>query len=164
MAGTSASKSIKGVRGTSSDSGKLTKGKIYPITVDGQVLSNRRARRLKEKPVSLGSLRGKKCEANGEKAHLLFPFLLESLPAPSDDPTVLMILPKCIIWSLVCLSDVAWNFEKFLVGLDGVPVRSYMIRNSEKMGKLTQSGGRYWTDLSEWAAEWPSSYRTESVA
>lgn len=31
------------------------------------------------------------------------------------------------------------------------------------MGKLTQSGVRYWTDLSERAAEWPSSYLTEST-
>ncbi|XP_062069377.1 glutathione peroxidase 1-like [Lepus europaeus] len=59
-----------------------------------------------------------KCEVNGAKAHLLFAFLpgRKALPAPSDDP---------ITWSLVCRNDVSWNFEKFLVGPDGVPVRRY---------------------------------------
>ncbi|MEJ1285804.1 ras homolog family member A [Cricetulus griseus] len=69
-----------------------------------------------------------KCEVNGEKAHPLFTFLRESLPAPSDDPTALMTDPKYIIWSPVCRNDIAWNFEKFLVGPDGVPVRRYSRR------------------------------------
>ncbi|CAH6777704.1 Gpx1 [Phodopus roborovskii] len=69
-----------------------------------------------------------KCEVNGEKAHPLFTFLRESLPAPSDDPTALMTDPKSIIWSPVCRNDIAWNFEKFLVGPDGVPVRRYSRR------------------------------------
>ncbi|KAM5292295.1 glutathione peroxidase 1 isoform 2-T2 [Ctenodactylus gundi] len=108
-------------------------------------------------PVSLGSLRGKenakneeilkslkyvrpgggfepnftlfeKCEVNGAKAHPLFTFLREALPAPSDDPSALMTDPKFIIWSPVCRNDIAWNFEKFLVGPDGVPVRRYSRR------------------------------------
>ncbi|OBS71280.1 hypothetical protein A6R68_00113 [Neotoma lepida] len=69
-----------------------------------------------------------KCEVNGEKAHPLFTFLRESLPAPSDEPTALMTDPKNIIWSPVCRNDIAWNFEKFLVGPDGVPVRRYSRR------------------------------------
>ncbi|XP_069329737.1 glutathione peroxidase 1 isoform X2 [Eulemur rufifrons] len=108
-------------------------------------------------PVSLGSLRGKenakneeilnslkyvrpgggfepnftlfeKCEVNGAHAHPLFAFLREALPAPSDDATALMADPKFIIWSPVCRNDIAWNFEKFLVGPDGVPVRRYSRR------------------------------------
>ncbi|XP_025231643.1 glutathione peroxidase 1 isoform X3 [Theropithecus gelada] len=108
-------------------------------------------------PVSLGSLRGKenakneeilnslkyvrpgggfepnfmlfeKCEVNGAGAHPLFAFLREALPAPSDDATALMTDPKLITWSPVCRNDVAWNFEKFLVGPDGVPVRRYSRR------------------------------------
>ncbi|CAD7685199.1 unnamed protein product [Nyctereutes procyonoides] len=108
-------------------------------------------------PMSLGSLRGKenakneeilnslkyvrpgggfepnftlfeKCEVNGAQAHPLFAFLRESLPAPSDDTTALMTDPKFITWSPVCRNDVAWNFEKFLVGPDGVPVRRYSRR------------------------------------
>uniref|UniRef100_A0A8C9Q328 Glutathione peroxidase 1 n=1 Tax=Spermophilus dauricus TaxID=99837 RepID=A0A8C9Q328_SPEDA len=95
-------------------------------------------------PLSLGSLRGKenakneeilnslkyvrpgggfepnfplfeKCEVNGSKAH-------------PDDPSALMTDPKFIIWSPVCRNDIAWNFEKFLVGPDGVPVRRYSRR------------------------------------
>uniref|UniRef100_A0A8C5K269 Glutathione peroxidase n=1 Tax=Jaculus jaculus TaxID=51337 RepID=A0A8C5K269_JACJA len=69
-----------------------------------------------------------KCEVNGEKAHPLFTFLREALPAPSDEPTALMTDPKFIIWSPVCRNDIAWNFEKFLVGPDGVPVRRYSRR------------------------------------
>ncbi|XP_022353641.1 glutathione peroxidase 1 isoform X2 [Enhydra lutris kenyoni] len=108
-------------------------------------------------PLSLGSLRGKenakneeilnslkyvrpgggfepnftlfeKCEVNGAQAHPLFAFLREALPAPSDDATALMTDPKFIIWSPVCRNDIAWNFEKFLVGPDGVPVRRYSRR------------------------------------
>uniref|UniRef100_A0A0E9TG24 Glutathione peroxidase n=1 Tax=Anguilla anguilla TaxID=7936 RepID=A0A0E9TG24_ANGAN len=33
--------------------------------------------------------------------------------------------PKCIIWSPVCRNDVAWNFEKFLIGPDGEPFKRY---------------------------------------
>uniref|UniRef100_A0A8C6I092 Glutathione peroxidase n=1 Tax=Mus spicilegus TaxID=10103 RepID=A0A8C6I092_MUSSI len=69
-----------------------------------------------------------KCEVNGEKAHPLFTFLRNALPTPSDDPTALMTDPKYIIWSPVCRNDIAWNFEKFLVGPDGVPVRRYSRR------------------------------------
>ncbi|XP_025772394.1 glutathione peroxidase 1 isoform X2 [Puma concolor] len=108
-------------------------------------------------PMSLGSLRGKenakneeilnslkyvrpgggfepnftlfeKCEVNGAQAHPLFAFLRQVLPAPSDDATALMTDPKFITWSPVCRNDVAWNFEKFLVGPDGVPVRRYSRR------------------------------------
>uniref|UniRef100_A0A2K6RIP2 Glutathione peroxidase n=1 Tax=Rhinopithecus roxellana TaxID=61622 RepID=A0A2K6RIP2_RHIRO len=69
-----------------------------------------------------------KWEVNGVGVHPLFAFLREALPAPSDDATALMTDPKFITWSLVCRNDVAWNFEKFLVGPDGVPVRRYSRR------------------------------------
>uniref|UniRef100_A0A2K5S0X3 Glutathione peroxidase n=1 Tax=Cebus imitator TaxID=2715852 RepID=A0A2K5S0X3_CEBIM len=69
-----------------------------------------------------------KCEVNGAGSHPLFAFLREALPAPSDDATALMTDPKLITWSPVCRNDVAWNFEKFLVGPDGVPVRRYSRR------------------------------------
>uniref|UniRef100_A0A8C2YPT7 Glutathione peroxidase n=1 Tax=Chinchilla lanigera TaxID=34839 RepID=A0A8C2YPT7_CHILA len=69
-----------------------------------------------------------KCEVNGAKAHPLFALLREALLAPSDDPTALVSDPRSIIWSPVCHNDVAWNFEKFLVGPDGVPVRRYSRR------------------------------------
>ena len=69
-----------------------------------------------------------KCEVNGKQAHPLFVFLREALPAPCDDATALMTDPKFITWSPVCRNDIAWNFEKFLVGPDGVPVRRYSRR------------------------------------
>uniref|UniRef100_A0A8C5WXD8 Glutathione peroxidase n=1 Tax=Laticauda laticaudata TaxID=8630 RepID=A0A8C5WXD8_LATLA len=69
-----------------------------------------------------------KCEVNGENAHPLFKFLKESLPVPHDDPVSLMSDPKSIIWSPVCRSDIAWNFEKFLIGRDGVPFKRYSRR------------------------------------
>uniref|UniRef100_A0AAY4DXC3 Glutathione peroxidase n=2 Tax=Denticeps clupeoides TaxID=299321 RepID=A0AAY4DXC3_9TELE len=66
-----------------------------------------------------------KLDVNGKDAHPLFAFLRDRLPQPSDDPVSLMGDPKFIIWSPVCRNDVAWNFEKFLVGPDGVPFKRY---------------------------------------
>jgi len=33
--------------------------------------------------------------------------------------------PSSIIWKPVKRSDISWNFEKFLVGTDGLPVKRY---------------------------------------
>lgn len=66
-----------------------------------------------------------KVDVNGKDAHPLFVFLREKLPFPSDEPTGLMSDPKLIIWSPVCRNDVSWNFEKFLIGADGVPFKRY---------------------------------------
>jgi len=30
-----------------------------------------------------------------------------------------------VLWTPVARSDIAWNFEKFLVGPDGAPVKRY---------------------------------------
>uniref|UniRef100_A0A3Q1BH79 Glutathione peroxidase 1 n=1 Tax=Amphiprion ocellaris TaxID=80972 RepID=A0A3Q1BH79_AMPOC len=68
-----------------------------------------------------------KVDVNGKNADPLFVFLRESLPFPSDDPSALISDPKLIIWSPVCRNDVAWNFEKFLIGPDGVPFKRYRI-------------------------------------
>lgn len=66
-----------------------------------------------------------KVDVNGKDAHPLFQFLRETLPFPSDDPSSLLSDPKLIIWSPVCRNDIAWNFEKFLIGPDGVPFKRY---------------------------------------
>uniref|UniRef100_A0A8B9J3P6 Glutathione peroxidase 1 n=1 Tax=Amazona collaria TaxID=241587 RepID=A0A8B9J3P6_9PSIT len=66
-----------------------------------------------------------KCEVNGGNAHPLFTFLKEALPFPHDDPSSLMTNPQYIIWSPVCRNDISWNFEKFLIGPDGVPFKRY---------------------------------------
>ncbi|KAK2862171.1 hypothetical protein Q5P01_001704 [Channa striata] len=69
-----------------------------------------------------------KVDVNGKDAHPLFAFLREMLPFPSDEPAALMTDPKFIIWSPVCRNDVSWNFEKFLIGPDGVPFKRYSRR------------------------------------
>ncbi|NXS63513.1 GPX1 peroxidase, partial [Brachypteracias leptosomus] len=66
-----------------------------------------------------------KCEVNGKNAHPLFTLLKEALPFPHDDPSALMTNPQYIIWSPVCRNDISWNFEKFLIGPDGVPFKRY---------------------------------------
>lgn len=66
-----------------------------------------------------------KVDVNGESADPLFKYLKERLPFPSDDSVSLMCDPKCIIWSPVTRSDIGWNFEKFLVGKDGVPYKRF---------------------------------------
>nr|XP_058149260.1 ras-related protein Rab-15 isoform X2 [Dasypus novemcinctus] len=66
-----------------------------------------------------------KCEVNGQNEHPVFAYLKDKLPYPYDDPFSLMTDPKYIIWSPVRRSDVAWNFEKFLIGPEGEPFRRY---------------------------------------
>uniref|UniRef100_A0AAZ3PI41 Glutathione peroxidase n=2 Tax=Oncorhynchus TaxID=8016 RepID=A0AAZ3PI41_ONCTS len=66
-----------------------------------------------------------KVDVNGKDAHPLFVYLKEKLPFPSDEPMALMNDPKCIIWSPVCRTDIAWNFEKFLIGPAGEPFKRY---------------------------------------
>eukprot|EP00064_Thunnus_orientalis_P003193 superscaffoldBa00000253_g3202 len=69
-----------------------------------------------------------KVDVNGKNTHPLFTFLKESLPSPSDEQHTFLNDPKLIIWSPVCRNDVAWNFEKFLIGSDGVPFKRYSRR------------------------------------
>ncbi|KAG7169972.1 Glutathione peroxidase 2-like [Homarus americanus] len=66
-----------------------------------------------------------KVDVNGDTTHPVFKYLKERLPLPSDDSVSLMCDPKCIIWSPVTRSDIAWNFEKFLIGKDGTPYKRF---------------------------------------
>jgi len=66
-----------------------------------------------------------KIEVNGENAHPLFKFLREKLPFPSDDSVNFIQNPSLIIWKPVTRTDIAWNFEKFLIGPDGTPIKRY---------------------------------------
>jgi glutathione peroxidase len=70
-------------------------------------------------------LKKKKVTINGEGEHPVFQWLKKELPIPHDDSESLMSDPKFIIWKPVKRSDVAWNFEKFLIGPDGKAVRRY---------------------------------------
>lgn len=68
-----------------------------------------------------------KLEVNGKKADPLFVFLKKKLPTtyPDGGNGLLMQDQKFIIWSPVRRSDIAWNFEKFLVDRDGKPYQRY---------------------------------------
>jgi len=66
-----------------------------------------------------------KIQVNGKKEDPLFTFLKKSLPTPHDDPEALIDNPSSIIWKPVKRSDISWNFEKFLVSPDGLPVKRY---------------------------------------
>jgi len=66
-----------------------------------------------------------KIDVNGKDEHPLFASLKKSLPFPHDAPDALIDNPSLIIWNPVRRSDISWNFEKFLVGPDGIPVKRY---------------------------------------
>ncbi|XP_045860741.1 epididymal secretory glutathione peroxidase-like [Meles meles] len=65
-----------------------------------------------------------KGDVNGEKEQKVFTFLKLSCPHPSE---VLGSL-RHISWDPVKVHDIRWNFEKFLVGPDGVPVMRWSHR------------------------------------
>ena len=80
-------------------------------------------------------------QVNGKNEDPIFTFLKSRLPAPHDDQVIIVVLidfllknyfqenliddPKYIMWRPVKRSDISWNFEKFLVGPDGKPVKRY---------------------------------------
>lgn len=66
-----------------------------------------------------------KVDCNGETEHPIFKWLKRELQVPSDDSTSFMGDPKFIIWKPVRRSDIAWNFEKFLIDSKGKPVKRY---------------------------------------
>lgn len=67
----------------------------------------------------------RKVSVNGSEAHPLFVYLKEKMPRPSDGEDLLMNDCKSILWSPVLRSDLAWNFEKFLIDSNGVPFKRY---------------------------------------
>jgi len=66
-----------------------------------------------------------KVEVNGANADPLFKFLKTALMYPSDDGVSLMGNHAYVTWSPVLRTDIAWNFEKFLINKQGVPVKRY---------------------------------------
>ncbi|XP_016076100.1 PREDICTED: epididymal secretory glutathione peroxidase-like [Miniopterus natalensis] len=65
-----------------------------------------------------------KGDVNGEKEQKVFTFLKQSCPHPSE----LLGSFKHISWEPIKVQDIRWNFEKFLVGPDGVPVMRWFHR------------------------------------
>uniref|UniRef100_A0A3B3WUH7 Glutathione peroxidase n=1 Tax=Poecilia mexicana TaxID=48701 RepID=A0A3B3WUH7_9TELE len=61
-----------------------------------------------------------KIEVNGLNEEPLFTYLKDSLPFVN--PLIGDI--KKFYWSPVCVNDIRWNFEKFLINSDGTPFKS----------------------------------------
>ncbi|XP_032740979.1 epididymal secretory glutathione peroxidase isoform X1 [Rattus rattus] len=59
-----------------------------------------------------------KGDVNGEKEQEIFTFLKRSCPHPSET----VVTSKHTFWEPIKVHDIRWNFEKFLVGPNGVPV------------------------------------------
>lgn len=83
-----------------------------------------------------------KVNVNGANAHPLFRWMRETIPIPQDelgdskgngcDDVHALILPRgafdqttVTLWSPVSRTDIAWNFEKFLIDSDGNLVKRY---------------------------------------
>nr|XP_020032622.1 epididymal secretory glutathione peroxidase [Castor canadensis] len=67
-----------------------------------------------------------KGDVNGDKEQKIFTFLKRSCPHPSE----IMGSSRHISWEPIKVNDVRWNFEKFLVGPDGVPVMRWFHRTA----------------------------------
>ncbi|XP_005086722.1 glutathione peroxidase 6 [Mesocricetus auratus] len=59
-----------------------------------------------------------KGDVNGENEQKIFSFLKNSCPPTSE----LLGSTEYLFWNPMRVHDIRWNFEKFLVGPDGVPV------------------------------------------
>jgi len=73
-----------------------------------------------------------KFDVNGEAALPLFKWMKSERPVPVGEGADLLINPRAeyggttlALWTPVCRSDIAWNFEKFLIGADGAMVQRY---------------------------------------
>jgi len=84
-----------------------------------------------------------KGDVNGADAQPLFKWLKNEMKMPADGMDAdtkgngcndgdALVLPRgafggstVVLWTPVARSDIAWNFEKFLVGPDGAPVKRY---------------------------------------
>lgn len=73
-----------------------------------------------------------KCDINGATESEIFTFLKAALPYPSDDKggagadhITDFGTSQPPLWAPLRRSDVSWNFEKFLVNQNGIPVKRY---------------------------------------
>mmetsp|Transcript_18705 Transcript_18705/g.26326 ORF Transcript_18705/g.26326 Transcript_18705/m.26326 type:complete len:155 (+) Transcript_18705:412-876(+) len=70
-----------------------------------------------------------RADVNGANELPLFTYLKSALPIPEGaEGEQLMGNPQFIIWSPVKRNDISWNFEKFLINKDGLPVKRYSRR------------------------------------
>jgi len=67
-----------------------------------------------------------KTDVNGATADILFQWLKKALPLPSDDPYgVVTPMQEFLLWAPASRTDIDWNFSKFLVGRNGVPLKRW---------------------------------------
>lgn len=62
-----------------------------------------------------------KVDVNGAFADPIFGALRGDCPAPGQT----LVFAQPLLWTPVTTTDVAWNFESWLVGKDGRPFRRY---------------------------------------
>lgn len=73
-----------------------------------------------------------KLAVNGQDEDALFTYLKAALPVPADDKGGLgadhisaNAHGQPFLWTPIRRTDITWNFEKFLINQDGVPVKRY---------------------------------------
>lgn len=69
---------------------------------------------------------------NGEKEQKVYTFLKNSCPPTSE----LLGSSNRLFWDPMKIHDIRWNFEKFLVGPDGVPIMRWYHRTTVSNVKM----------------------------
>ena len=73
-----------------------------------------------------------KGDVNGEKEQKFYTFLKNSCPPTAE----LLGSPGRPFWEPMKIHDIRWNFEKFLVGPDGIPVMRWYHRTTVSNVKM----------------------------
>nr|prf glutathione peroxidase [Mus musculus] len=73
-----------------------------------------------------------KGDVNGEKEQKFYTFLKNSCPPTAE----LLGSPGRLFWEPMKIHDIRWNFEKFLVGPDGIPVMRWYHRTTVSNVKM----------------------------
>lgn len=63
-----------------------------------------------------------KINVNGADTHDVFQYLRDRCVTPRSDISDEL---QDVIWEPITVSDLSWNFEKFLINRDGIPVYRY---------------------------------------
>jgi len=67
-----------------------------------------------------------KVDVNGMLADPLFSWLRAKLPLPFDAPYGVFIMKQVLmLWEPASRTDLDWNFEKFLIGRNGLPIKRW---------------------------------------
>jgi len=67
-----------------------------------------------------------KLDVNGALADPLFKWLRDKLPLPFDNPYGNTIPAQMLmLWEPASRTDIDWNFSKFLIGRNGVPIKRW---------------------------------------